>query len=204
MTVVLWDINVSKRQQNPMSQQCPNDWTLNDYYTIAQRCIGAFASSSLANNMLHNEDAVSFVAEHLMYAAYRWDEKRGRTLYSYMNQCACWSIKRWINLYKKSNCGAIISLNDTLTDQHKPLYAITPIDVDAPDKNLDDTESQQALATLFNKAKLTDKQHYCVEHIYIHGIKPSEVARRLGVTRQAVHQCLRKGISKLKLVINEN
>jgi RNA polymerase sigma factor (sigma-70 family) len=205
MTVVLWDINVFKRRNNYQeNHDSPHDWGLQDYYSAAQRCIGAFASSSLAHSMLRDEDAVSFVAEHMMYAAHRWHHERGRTLHSYLNQCALWSIKRWIKLCKTANCAAIISLHDTHIDDRKPLYAITAVDVDAPDAQLNAQDLHNELSAAIDSANLTSKQSRCIESVYVQGLKPAEVARNLGITRQAVHQCLEKGVAKIKAVMNND
>lgn len=206
MTVVLWDIDVNKRRaNNTLSNTSVRDWTLDDYYDVAQRCIGAFAAGSMAQSMLRNEDAISFVAEHLMYAAYRWTESGGRTVNSYLNQCAIWSIHRWIVLTKRASKKSLASLNadNCPTADTKQLYTMVADDkTQTPAEVLMDQEQTDGLAHVIDDAGLTDRQRHCLEVVYVQGQKPAEVARDLGISRQAVDQCLTKGIRKIQGAID--
>jgi len=206
MTVVLWDINVNKRRKNNnLGKTDATNWTLHDYYHVAQRCIGAFAIGPLAKSMLRNEDAISFVAEHLMYAAFRWDCSGGRTLRSYLNQCAIWSIMTWLTLVKKSNRYPIISINeDAYTDSRTKLYEIIQDkNSEIPDQVIMGQEQSDNLMNVIDDACLTERQQHCLDAVYIQGQRPSEVARELGVSRQAVDQCLNNGVNKIRIVIND-
>lgn len=202
MTVVLWDIDVKKRRANKtLNDTSACDWSLDEYYRVAKRCICAFTSGSLAQTMLRNEDAMSFVAEHLMYGAHRWNESGGRTLHCYLNQCAIWSINRWILLTKKAQ--STISLNETIRSGRTQRYAILPDEsLATPDDILLSKERTENLANVIDNAGLTERQQHCMEVIYVQGQTPSEVARELGISRQAVGQCLNKGIQKIQVAIN--
>ncbi len=206
MTVVIWGIDATKRRNNnTLHDTSACDWTLDDYYRVAQRCIGAFATGSLAQSMLRNEDAISFVAEHLMYAAHRWNKSGGRTLHCYLNQCAIWSIHRWIALSKKVASKSLVSLNadNCPTSDTQQLYTMIADDnAPAPDDILMDQEKTDGLANVIEGAGLTDRQRHCLEVVYVQGQKPAEVARDLGISRQAVDQCLTKGIRKIKVAID--
>jgi RNA polymerase sigma factor (sigma-70 family) len=155
--------------------------------------------------MMQDEDALSFVAEHLMIGAHRWDETRGRSLHSYLNQCAIWCIKRWVKIHKANPHGAIASLNEeAFTDSRIQMYEITADDKSAmPDDDMSSQEDSIELASLIDKAGLTERQLHCIEVVYIKGQRPTEVARDLGISRQAVDQCLTKGIRKLRSAIDE-
>jgi DNA-directed RNA polymerase specialized sigma subunit len=198
----LWDINVQKRRSNGgMSQTSACDWTLNDYYEVAKRCIGAFAVGSLAQSMLRNEDAISFVAEHLMYGAHKWSETGGRTVNSYLNQCAIWSIQRWITLSKKTHKHEMVSLNDDCRGSCSQRHEIIADDKSlTPDSIVSHQEQSMHLIEDFG---LTTRQRHCLEVVYIQGQRPSDVARDLGISRQAVDQCLRKGTHKIRVVIDD-
>jgi RNA polymerase sigma factor (sigma-70 family) len=204
MTVVLWDINVKKRSQNTLNDQSVKDWTLDDYYEVAQRTIGAFASAPLASSMLRNEDAISFVAEHLMYGAHRWSETGGRSVNAYLNQCAIWAIYRWIALSKKANAESVVSLNRSRgPDSRRQLYEMTTDErAAAPEDDMVALEQSDTIASLLENAGLTERQKHCIEVVYVQGKKPSDVARDLGITRQAVDQCLTKGIKKIRVAID--
>lgn len=205
MTVVLWDINVTKRRKNnTLNDTGIKDWSLNDYYRVAQQCIGTFATGDLAKSMLKSEDAISFVAEHLMYASFRWKPDGGRTINAYLNQCAIWCIPRWVSLSKKATSTSPWSINIDINKndtKHNQLYAtIADTHTQSPDKILMDQEQTLGLAKLINSAGLTERQQYCVEVVYLSGEKPAHVARNLGISRQAVDQCITKGIHKIKAV----
>lgn len=210
MTVVLWDIDATKRRQNnTLNDSTPLAWSLDEYYKVARRCIGAFASGSLAQSMLRNEDAISFVAEHLMYSAFRWEKERegGRTLHCYLNQCAIWSIYRWIVLLKRAETkGVPYSLNlDDCPDSHSQFYErIADEKADSPSDDIEAREQTNTIANIIDGAGLTDHQRQCIEFVYIHGKRKVDVARHLGVSRQAVDQCLNNGIRKLRVALDDN
>ena len=207
MAIVLWDINVSKRLESgnlvnkvdTAAKMLP----LSDYYEIARRCIGAFASGTMARSMLRNEDAISFVAEHLMYATCRWNSEAGRTLHSYINQCAIWSIQRWILLNKKSSLHRMASLNNDNDGDNQPLYATIPDEsTTQPLDELCYYETTDMIRKIMD-TELTHRQRECIELIYIHGVSGADAARKLGVSRQAVEQCTTKGITKLRTILND-
>ena len=203
MGVVLWDINVTKRRQNnePQSENYATKWTLDDYYKIAQRCIGAFAAGSLAKAMMRDEDAISFVAENLMYGAHRWNGDKGRTLHCYLNQCAIWCIYRWVKLTKRSSTQLILSLDeDVFTDSRMQMHETIADEKSAIDKTR--RENIAELTHVIDRAGLTDRQMHCIEVVYIQGQRPAEVARDLGVSPQAIDQCLAKGIRKIQVAIH--
>ena len=84
---------------------------LNTYILLAKKVISKFAPnfySSLRNELLNNEDAISDIASALMTADWKWDKNRtgfngkSKTRYSYRNQCGLWAIKTYVtNKYKK-------------------------------------------------------------------------------------------------------
>lgn len=205
MTVVLWDINVSKRQSSGTLTSTPEMeqrmLSLDDYYEVARRCISAFASGSVRNSMLRSEDALSFVAEHLMYASCRWEADGGKTLYSYLNQCAIWAIRRWILISKNAMKNHCVSLNQSYEDQDE-LYSVISDGTDQPVDELCRKEEQEAIRRIMD-SELTDRQRECIELIYIQGFSGADTARELGISRQAVEQCTTKGLTKIRMTLNE-
>lgn len=206
MTVVLWGINATKRIESGTLSSTPElekrMLSLDDYYQIASRCIGAFASGSVAQSMLRNEDAISFVAEHLMYGTCRWTEDGGRTLRSYINQCAIWSIQRWIMLSKKAHGKHEQSLNREDKDGDRQFYeTIADTSVGLPIDELCCDEEMQAIRQVMDD-ELTDNQRQCIELIYIQDLSGADVARQLKVSRQAVEQSMNKGLEKIRAKLN--
>jgi len=199
--VVLWDIDKKKRAANKhISKETAVDWGVQDYHDVATRCIGAFASSDLAQSMLQNEDAISFVAEHLMYAAQRWEQyPGGRSLRSYLNQCASWCIKRWIEISQKSMSKSHMSLNAPMgAEEDSQLYEII---ADVKSKSADEILEAQELRNLIHNIDLTERQLQCINSVYVCGQMASDVARDLNVSRQRVDQCLTAGIKKIRTAI---
>jgi RNA polymerase sigma factor (sigma-70 family) len=201
--VVLRDIDVDKRIASGCFDNIPEDMlTLDEYLEIAKRCIGFFAAGYLAARMLNDEDAISHVADALMTAHCRWkkDMEGGRTLRSYLNQCASWSIQVWkTKLYHLSQQANEISLNQNVgnnyrTQRHEVVEdkkASEPFDI------LFDN-SKETAAQLINSDCLTKTQSYCLYERYVGNKKLQEIANEIGVSRQAVDQHIKKAIKRLQ------
>jgi DNA-directed RNA polymerase specialized sigma24 family protein len=209
--IVLWDINVTKRQNNgSLNAQSACDWSLEKYYEVARQCIGKFNVGSMARQMLQNEDAISFIAEHLMYATHRWEKyPDGRAFKSYLNQCSIWGMYRWAHMLKSPGLTkhTTISLNESCSyDDNKPQrYAICVDDTIPPPDII--IQKQEKTKTIYNMLHsdgvgLTLRQLQCIEGVYIHGQSKAQVARTLGVSRKRVGQCVVRGIQKIKMALN--
>lgn len=205
MTVVLWDINVKKRLDSSLVSTPETEermLSLNDYYEIARRCIAAFAFGSIRNMMIKSEDAVSFVAEHLMYATCRWDKERGRTFHSYLNYCSICAIKRWALMSRRASCQHDVSLNASFDENSSDFYSTMTDNTDTPVDKLCHDEETASIRKIMDE-ELTEKQRNCIEMIYINGCSGADVARALGISRQAVDQCTRKGLTKIRTILND-
>ena len=124
MKVVIKDIDATKLQKSEIFETDNELLDLSSYILMAKKCIAYFASPDLSQQMLRNEDAISFVAEHLMMGTCRWDESKGRAFKSYHNQCAIWAIQNWVSRITKDN-PAPYSLNKTLNqDNNVQFYQI--------------------------------------------------------------------------------
>jgi len=204
MTVVLRDVDVTKRSKNDYVTNADTLLTLHEYLEVAKRCIGAFDPSS---NMLRDDDAIAHVAEHLMLGHLRWKENGGRTLHSYLNQCAIWSIKSWKSKLYQTNQRQELSLNmpsgsggssRTFDGHDAELYQLVP------DKRAkepfdilfnDDEKTAQALT---ESDCLTRLQRYCLKRRYVESQTLQEIADSLSISRQAVHLHVKKAIIRLQ------
>jgi RNA polymerase sigma factor (sigma-70 family) len=197
---VTWNIN-SKKCSQPIT--CV-DWTLDKYYNVAKQCIGYFAKGSLASSMLRDEDAISFVAEYLMYAAGDWRPDGGRTIKSFLNQRAIWAIIHWITISKRASKRRALSLNaESSSDSRTQHYELQPdITAKDPGSALTQREQSERLARIIDGASLTKRQRYCLDMVYYKEERPSVVARNLGVTRQAVDQSLQQSLHKLRIALH--
>ena len=198
MTVVLRDVDVTKRAKNDYVTNADTLLTLYEYIEIARRCIGAFASSS---GMLNDDDAVAHVAEHLMLGHLRWKEDGGRTLYSYLNQCAIWAIKSWKNkLYQTNKQHQELSLNADAgrNGEGAQLYQFVPDKKAKEPFDILFNDNEKTVGSLVESECLTHLQRYCLKRRYIENQTLQEIANSLGVSRQAVHLHIKKAIARLQ------
>lgn len=203
MTVVLRDVDVTKRSQSDCFSNPPEMMTLYEYLEIARRCIGAFASKSLAAIMLADEDAIAHVAEHLMIGHCKWELEKGRTLHSYLNQCSIWAIQVWTARLCEANKRKMVSLNSNAylhgnASIQKYETVADPSCLEPYEILFGRIENEEAEKILFDNSCLTELQSYCLQQRYIHGKKLQEIADNLHVSRQAVDQHIKKGIGRLK------
>jgi len=50
---------------------------------------------------------------------------------------------------------------------------------------------------------LTDHQRQCLEWHYLEGVSQTDIAAQLGISRQAVHHCIKNGLEKIRVAVNE-
>lgn len=201
MSVILKDIDVKKRETNNYAENNCEMYSLDKYMDIAKKCISLFSGPQNSSPMIKDEDAVSHVAEHIMWGHLRWRQDGGRTLKSYLNQCAIWSIKVWKTKAYNNKDKKILSLNHPISaysDEDSQHYEIVA-----------DKSAEEPFDILFNRKKdevkkilknncLTNLQNLCLNQRYIHGKKLQEIANEMGVSRQAVNQHIKKGVNKLR------
>jgi RNA polymerase sigma factor (sigma-70 family) len=167
-------------------------FSLDEYRTITERYLTKYFPV-----LLNDEDAIAFVAEMLMIGSCRWlyggkkGEHRG-----YLMQCARWAALRWRRYLYISKKHTHISLHQLIhNDEHTLLYEIIA------DKSAEDPAiivEREELIQLIAESNLTDKQKNRLYLVYIDGVKKSEAARQMGISRQAIEHSLKKGISKIR------
>jgi RNA polymerase sigma factor (sigma-70 family) len=213
MGTVIIDIDADKREKNGVykltEEQESRLLTLKEYRTIAKKTIGSFAGGSLAREMLRSEDAISFVVEKLIDATCNWEESKGRTLRSWLNQCAIYAIKRWIDNIKRANKVDLRSLNKELNSDNARLKlsditdsgSLSPYEEAFDNEEVSRQENRDLVSNILSSQAITDVQRECLSMAYLDGLRPVEISRTLGVSRQAVDQNLQRGLANL---IQEN
>jgi len=201
VSVILKDIDYNKRKNNDYSKINSEMYSLDKYRDIAKKCISLFSGASCSVFMIKNEDAISHVAEHIMWGHARWREDGGRTLKSYLNQCAIWAIKVWKTKAYKSDSKSCLSLNHTIynnngseSEQYK---LVEDKKSKTPQEIIFNNPSNEAVS-IIKKCSLTNLQNKCVSLRYIEGKKLQEIADEIGVSKQAVNQHIKKAINKLR------
>jgi hypothetical protein len=101
--VVIYKNNVTKlKQHGVFDKKDIKLYSLNHYLTVAQKCIYKYADSSMAKKMIYDEDAISYVVEKIIYGNYTYRSDKNCTLNTYLNTCAKFAIKNWINKLKST------------------------------------------------------------------------------------------------------
>lgn len=188
-------------KDNKEGRKQMEEFTLSEYLDYAKRCISAFAPSDEVQNMLRDEDAISYVAEHLMYAKQRWKKDGGRTVKSYLNQSAIWCIPRWFIIRNRNRN---LSL-DFILEEHNPSKRNSDYHQLVEDKNqlppdeyLMKKEEKEKFNKLIERSQLGESQKKYFYEVYDNGTSISDAAKTFGVTRQAVSFSLKLAIDKIK------
>lgn len=208
MKRVICDINAAKRRANKtyeLSKEQENSlYPLKDYIKIAKQTIGYFAGNGLAHQMLSDEDAISFVTERLIDAHCRWSEDGGRTLRSWLNQCAIFALQRYVNI-QSSNKKPLKSLDSQVFKDGKTTLAdmidsktLEPYEEAFDSPSIRQSEVRCQAKDIINSGILTERQKECMSLHFLDGFSVTEIAKKLNVSRQAVDQNIDKGIKKLQ------
>ena len=158
--------------------------SLYDYLTIAKKCIGYFTKSYIAYRMLRDEDAISFVAEYIMIGAQKWQDGKGRTLHSFLNQYAWYGIHKWLKMQSEQKHMQRFNHYDSYGHNNTPISILIQ------------QEEHDILNEHLNK--LTDKESLCIREYFFGGQNMPQIAETLNVSRQAVEQNINRGLKKLK------
>lgn len=184
---------------------------LSTYITLAKKVISKFAPnfySSLRKELLNNEDAIADIASALMFADWRWDANRkgfngkGKTKYSYRNQCGIWAIKTYLtNKYKKNNQSYSLYNSDPQGEMTFAENISDNLNYD-PAKIIEDQEHADNLSTninnLLSSGIISDKQRDQIKEYYFNDKTLSDIGKQFGVTREAVRQNIQKGLAKIR------
>lgn len=183
---------------------------LYDYILMAKKIVSKL-SSQYNKKLLNTEDVISYVANAIMMADWRWDndyqskEGRKKDLYSYRNQCAIWAIKTLVSKKKKKK--KIYSLDETISssDERNNFDFLEDGTYVDPCEALCDKETNITLCddirTLLKSDLLSDKQKQYIELYYFKGLTLEKIGNQFGVTREAVRQNINKTIAKLKEIM---
>ena len=200
MKIVIKDIDQTKLANNNIFASTNEMLSLKEYVDISKRCIGHFASPDLAKQMLRSEDAISFVAEHLMMATCRHDEEKGRTLRSYHNQCAIWAIQNWVARISKKTDYEILSLNKELKDggTAREMYQVIEDERPAPISDIERQENMDRVKKLLASPVLSQLEQSCISMKFLNEMSANEISESLDINRKLVYTSIQKGLAKLR------
>lgn len=195
-----------QRIKYPDPKTCEFETNPQKYIKIAKKIVNYFASSEVAREILHDEDAISFIAEHIMYADWRWTPKRGRTQRAYRNQCGIWAIKVYISTKNRKNKYKMLSLN-SLIGPNKDMSAIdTIINKDAPHgieisiSTEDDNRNKALVNEILNSKELSERESEFLRLRFIEGMTCAAIGIIHNITRERVRQVLDIAMNKIREV----
>lgn len=185
-----------------------------DEYIIMARKIISKMSSGPYKHYLNTEDVVSYVANALMMADWRWDENysskdgRKKNLYSYRNQCAIWAIKTLVTKHKKAKMDIkIYSLDGHISDNdlRNNLDFIEaeensqPIDILEKEEN--DNDIKSLITQLLDSNILSEKHKTYLKMYYFEGQTLEKIGNHFNISREAVRQGINKSLRILRETI---
>tara|TARA_R100000008_G_C3583619_1_gene170436 strand:- start:2155 stop:2790 length:636 start_codon:yes stop_codon:yes gene_type:complete len=177
---------------------------LHEYLRHAKRMIGYFARGSLGKQMLASEDAISNVATAIMFADWTWDEnytgKRGQkcSKHTYRNLRGIWAIKSYLVRQKRKSKNKINSINTSIDEDGTQLCSILEGDYELPIQNILKSELRELLEDVISCGIITDQQEKYIRAYYFDSMSYSEIARKNGISRQAVHDGVNRAIKSLE------
>ena len=201
MKLIIKDVDAKKLEKNGTfrNEGAPERmFGLQEYLDIAARCIAHFANRDLKSQMLKSEDAISFVAEHLMYATCRWSPERGRTLRSYHNQCAIWAIQNWMSRLVKTR--EVLSINKEL-NQDESVVQLYEILEDPRDSSFADTkndEDRSEIMSIIDKSSLSSMEKRCLVGKFLEHMSVKEISEDINKTDKFVYNIIDRAIKKLR------
>lgn len=181
--------------------------SLSTYIDLAKKTISKFSGkfySSLRNEMLSNEDAISDVATAIMQADWKWDKDRvgktglQKTKYAYRNQCAIWAIQTYITKkYKTKKSYSLDAIE--ASDKDASSYDFLAGSERDPLEILIENEEKQNLSNciddLLNSSLVTEKQKQQLKMYFFEDMTLNAIGQKFGVTREAVRQNIKKAIT---------
>lgn len=184
--------------------------TLSEYILIAKKIVSKIGGAH--KKYLQDDDVISYIANAIMMADWRWDQNykskdgRKKNQYAYRNQCGIWAIRTLLS--KKKKTPKIYSLEDSIkeSDSRNNLDFI----IDKRDTNpahiVENQEYKQTLKqdmqNLLDSDILSDKQKQYIKLYYYQNKTLAEIGDIFGLTREAVRQNIVKAVKKLKEVMS--
>jgi RNA polymerase sigma factor (sigma-70 family) len=173
--------------------------SMEQYLRISRQVISKFAIGSVRSQMLRDEDAIAFVAEHLMTATVRYEEGKGRTFKSYLNQCGIWAIQRWLTNVKSADRHGIVSMDFEMCrgDGCGNVGTLHEIIPDETPNAIEAMVSQETVEEILNHPCLNDTQKQCLKFKFLDGMTYGEIGGKINKTRARAEQITKEALRKL-------
>jgi RNA polymerase sigma factor (sigma-70 family) len=167
--------------------------SLEKYHELACRIIGRFAPVNAKKMMLESEDAISFIAHQLMKGDWGFEPSKGVKISSLRGYIGRVAIKEYLK---------------TLSTQRRENETIQQ-DIEARPNTVNPEEMRMRIETdqetrdyirglLYT---LNDVQRACISLHYLDGLKQTDVARKVGLSREGVRKAISEGMKRLNAMV---
>lgn len=163
---------------------------LDEYLKIAGKMICYYCTKvnpkcrDLQKVLLESEDAISCVAEEMMFADWRYNENKKKSRKHYRYLCGIYGVIHYLR-----------TVGSKKNIQHSPIiYDI----VDETKDLIDKEDNLKKINFLLNNSKLTQKQMFCIKEYFLNHRTYADIGKELGVERQDISIHVSHALKKMK------
>lgn len=168
--------------------------TMPEYITFARKLITQRASV-FRNKFLRDDDAISYVAERMMWSDAKYNPDKGMKRSSNRYRYGRYAVKTLISKFKKrrqeimefSKFKSSLSLSNCCQIEQNKLDS-------------EYCEDKQQVNFLLNNSGLTPTEKKYVEEHYLNNTSVKKIAENNDISRQAVEQGISLGLQKMRRV----
>jgi RNA polymerase sigma factor (sigma-70 family) len=154
--------------------------------------------------MLASEDAIDFVAHHIMRGDWAFEPSRGNKISTCRGSNGRLAILEYIkavaNQRQENSLEYVVDGNRTLSDVTEDPKMVEPQAIHIQREN--DQETRDYIRGLLNA--LTPVQRSCIALHYLDDVGQSDIAKMLSMTREGVRQAIAKGMQRLHTLATES
>lgn len=214
-------VNISSlenRRINYPPAQSQEFLSMEEYLKIAKKTVNYYCKKNkeLVYNLLVSEDAISSIAEQLMFGDWRYRPVHKKKIFdeegnlirvdsinisrhSYRNKCAVWAIKNYLDKSNNKKNNQLQSLDIQKDTDTVNLYDLVEDDKSMPVYKIFDESIRKKVNYLLNNSKLSDPQKQCVTLYFLEDLTLEEVGVKLGISKQGVQQNVTRALENMRL-----
>ena len=167
--------------------------TLKDYWHEAKRVIGKWGKWEWQLD----DECVAFVAYWMMRADWKYDPNKGAKMSTYRISSGRWALVSWAGNLKKraEKSKETLSLNyEVKDDQGCHIEFGDTIVESQPEENI----ANELAVKLVDHKCLSKSMKLYLKKYYVDGYNCVEIAEQCDISKQAVSEGIRRGVTRLK------
>jgi len=198
------DIKGIADKKLPLPKKNNNEFkTLNEYITLTKKLVSTHANGlkpGLAKEILQNEDAISNITHSVMMADWSFNGK-GK-IEGFRKQRAIWAIMGYIS--RRSRSKVVWSLDSYMSPDNKTSFSEMVVDKDqVPENTVYSEEFKSKMRECLNKLE-SEKAKEDIRMYFLENMTFKEIAKKRGVTKQAIEQSISKHLKNLKIILKND